>query len=380
MTDRQSPYLPPSLDADPSPALLRAFREPVRVALVGCGAVAREYYAPALAELSGRGWLRVAAIHDPVPANAVYVQRQFPGARRIGQFAGVLSAPVELAIVSSPPRFHAEQTIQLLGAGMSVLCEKPMAMTVAEAEAMIAAAGRAPGVLAIGLFRRFFPATQMIHQILSDGLLGDITDFSFSEGDTFRWPIQSPSYFARGSGNGVLMDLGAHLLDLMLWWMGEPERIAYDDDAMGGIEVNARIRCQFSDGRIGDVRLSRDCRLPNRYVIRGTKAWLAWEVNEASSVELGLNDGPMMLRGEVHGVQVDATGPTRGGRGRNFHQTFARQIVNVAAAARGAELPLVPGTEGIRGLRLIEACYRRRSPMPMPWLDSREQAAVRNGS
>jgi predicted dehydrogenase len=336
-----------------------------------------EYYAPALAELSRRGWLRVAALYDPVAAIATQVQRHFPGARRSESFAELLSAPVELGIVSSPPRFHAEQTIQLLGAGKSVLCEKPMAMTVADAEAMSRSAQHASGVLAVGLFRRFFPATQMIHNILADGLLGDVTGFSFAEGDRFRWPTASPSYFSRSSGNGVLMDLGAHLLDLMVWWMGEPERIAYDDDAMGGIEVNARLRCQFSDGRRGDIRLSRDCDLPNRYVVRGTKGWLAWHVNDASRVEVGLNGSPMMLRGDVHGVRLDPMGPTPRGRGRTFQQAFVRQIVNVAAAARGAELPLVPGTEGIRGLRLIEACYRRRTPMPMPWLDSREQDAIR---
>jgi predicted dehydrogenase len=168
----------------------------------------------------------VAAIYDPVAANATQVQRLFPGARRLEHFDELLRAPAELAIVSSPPRFHAEQTIRVLGAGKSVLCEKPMAMTVAEAEAMSLAAQHASRVLAIGLFRRFFPATQMIHSILTDGLLGDVTDFSFAEGGRFRWPTASPSYFSRTSGNGVLMDLGAHLLDLMVWWMGEPERIA----------------------------------------------------------------------------------------------------------------------------------------------------------
>src|SRR5918997_213797 len=146
----------------------------VRVALVGCGAVSQRYYAPALQELARHRLLHVSALYDPEPRNVTRIEQSFPGAYRAGDLAGLPTQQIDLAIVASPPRYHADQTITLLRSGLSVLCEKPMATSVAEAEAMIEAAGSAPGILAIGLFRRFFPAAQTIHRIISLGVLGEL--------------------------------------------------------------------------------------------------------------------------------------------------------------------------------------------------------------
>src|SRR5690242_11656729 len=103
---------------------------PVMVALVGCGAVASCYYAPALAALEGEGVVRVAALLDPDPRAIDELRRAFPAARAVDDVAGLGHERVELAIVASPPRLHAQQTIAALQAGVAVLCEKPMATTV----------------------------------------------------------------------------------------------------------------------------------------------------------------------------------------------------------------------------------------------------------
>jgi predicted dehydrogenase len=63
------------------------------------------------------------------------------------------------------------------------------------------------------------------------------------EGGQFDWPVRSTGYFTRAqSGGGVLQDIGTHVLDLLAWWFGEPEALLYEDDAMGGVEANCRIR------------------------------------------------------------------------------------------------------------------------------------------
>jgi predicted dehydrogenase len=100
-----------------------------------------------------------------------------------------------------------------------------MALNVAEGEAMVKAASESQRILAIGLVRRFMPAAQAIHSIVSQKLLGDVKSFYFSEGRVFRWPVQSASYFR---DNGVLRDIGVHVLDLLIHWFGEPEEIIYE--------------------------------------------------------------------------------------------------------------------------------------------------------
>jgi predicted dehydrogenase len=350
----------------------------VRVALVGCGAVSQRYYAPALQELARHRLLHVSALYDPEPRNVTRIEQSFPGAYRAGDLAGLPTQQIDLAIVASPPRYHADQTITLLRSGLSVLCEKPMATSVTEAEAMIEAAGSAPGILAIGLFRRFFPAAQTIHRIISLGVLGELISVTCSEGRPFRWPVQSPTYFSRATANGgVLMDIGVHVLDLLLWWLGQPEIILYEDDAMGGIEANCRLRCRWPGGTTGEIRLSRDCELPNRYVFRGTRGRLSWNVDDVEGLELMLAESSLGLRAMIHTLDERSALPALGRPADNFQQSFIAQIRNVVAAVHGTEPLRVPGEEGILSLGLIEASYLRRTLMPMPWLGEDEQARAR---
>jgi predicted dehydrogenase len=346
----------------------------VRVALVGCGAVARLYYVPALRALEARGQLSVVAIVEPNPLNAAQIQAQFPASAWSRDLPELLAHEVNLAIVASPHSMHAEHSIRLLKAGVSVLCEKPMATSVADAQAMMDAAASASGILAIGMSRRFFPATQTIRRLLTLNILGEITSFHFEEGDAnFRWPVASPNYFRRSEAHGgVLLDIGVHALDLMLWWMGEPIETEYQDDAMGGIEVNCRLRCTFSQGAVGEVRLSRDCALANRYTVRGTKGWLTWTVNQADGFELGFDKADHLLEARLHEAVHAIPHPGPGKAALNFEQSFVSQLSNVIGAMHKTESALVPATEGIRALRLLEHCYRHRRLMPMPWLDQRE--------
>jgi predicted dehydrogenase len=345
----------------------------LKVALVGCGAVAQRYYTPALAELERRTLLEVRALFDPNPASVAPLQKAFPAAVRVHSLHELPQRGVDLAIVASPVRFHAEQTMMLLHAGLAVLCEKPMAATVAEAEAVIEAARAARRILAVGLMRRFFPAIQTIRDWLSLGILGDIENFYCFEGGNFRWPVQSASFFHKtGVQGGVLLDLGVHLLDLLSWWWGQPVEVFYEDDAMGGMEANCRLKLTFAQGFSGEVRLSRDWSLPNRYVIQGTKGWLSWQVNVAERLELGFHNTNFALNSQLHYTGQENALPTLGQPGFTFEQSFVSQLCNVVAAVQGSAPLVVPGEQALQSLKLIEYCYQHRTLMSMPWLSAQE--------
>ena len=335
----------------------------------------RLYYVPALRVLEQEGLARVAALWDPAGDALARIARDFPHAHPAAAYEDLLHHGLELVIVASPPRFHHEQAIAAFEAGAAVLCEKPLATTVADAEAMVRAAGRAGRPLAVGLMRRFFPAVRSLKAMLETRVIGELRNFHCFEGGDFRWPVTSSSYFERSrSGGGVLIDLGPHVLDLLLWWLGPPASVAYQDDAMGGVEANCKISVSY-DRFAGEVRLSRDWHRPNRYIFEGTAGTLAWTVTETDRLDLAWHDTGLVSELILHdAVPGDPLRPRR--PATNFEQSFGQQIRQAIAAARGARSSIVDGAEALASLRLIEHCYRQRKLLPLHWMGEAELRAA----
>jgi predicted dehydrogenase len=350
--------------------------EPLHLALIGCGAVTEVFYVPALKELEGDRLLRVSVLVDPSAERRAVIGARFPGAERLEGLAA-LRPPVDMAIVASPAALHAQQTMELLRQGVHVLCEKPMAVSSEQCETMIAEATRAKRLLGVGLFRRFFGATGQVQRLVAENVLGRPTRFALTEGSRFQWPARSDSFFRREqAGGGVLLDLGSHVLDLMLWWFGEPSDLEYEDDAMGGLEANCRLRLRYGGGLEGTVRLSRDWTLRSRYYVQFERGWLGWSPADPSTVEIGLS-GEFALQARIHRTAELLGQATIGEVGPSYQHSFIRQIESFARSVQGEEPLAVPGAEGMRSIRLIEACYRSRQLMPMPWLTPREAAEAR---
>ena len=286
-----------------------------------------------------------------------------------------------LVVIASPPKFHAKATIHALENGACVLCEKPMASTVTEAETMIAAARASGSLLAVGLYKRFFPACEALKGLLEKEPLGRLQRFTIEEGGKFGWQAASDSFFRKAvTPGGVLMDIGVHVLDLLLWWLDEPEAVRYEDDAMGGQEANCQIQLTHRGGVRGEVRLSRDWQTRNEYTFFFERGVVRYKVNEANHLEITADGMPTLLAGSLHTASRsgDPAAPLHsGGVTRSNPQSFIQQICNVAAAMKGSEPLRIPGEEGIRSLRLIEQCYANRRLMPQPWLTPGEAEAAR---
>ncbi len=350
-------------------AIVTNYSDASRLVLVGCGAITELYYAPALLEALKYRKIEIVAFYDPSSARLAALHRFFPHAKALTAFEALIDLQPHLAVVASPPKFHASQAIALLGSGVHVLCEKPMASSVAEAETMISAAHKANRVLAIGLFRRFFPALQAVKALVNGGALGATTSFRFTEGGVFNWPAASASFFQKQhSQGGVLHDLGVHILDLICWWFGEPASMAYEDDAMGNLEANSHLRLGFSNGLTGEVRMSRDTPCSNQYQIDFERGRVVWRVGEGNRLEMCFNDVPFTLAGELRENSSTAD---------SYHQAFVKQILNFVSAARGTESLVVPGEEAIMSMRLIEQCYGSRHLISMPWFTEPETIRAR---
>jgi predicted dehydrogenase len=137
---------------------------------------------------------------------------------------------VELDLVSvvSPPDLHYEMTMAALDAGAHVLCEKPFAMSLAQAMEMRDAADRLGRVHAVDHEFRYVPARSAIKRLLDAGDLGSV--FLFRAADLVTWPNDRPFdwWFDRARGGGVLGAIGSHYIDAVQWWIGPIVRLSAD--------------------------------------------------------------------------------------------------------------------------------------------------------
>lgn len=210
----------------------------VRLGIIGCGDVAFRTYFPWIDALGNRA--QVAVCFDPIPERADRAAARFPGARAVTDLAGLLAEPdLDAAINLTPPPYHLSTTSAALDAGLHVLSEKPLAVTLADAQSLIAKADSvgklllcAPGVMATHRFR-------WLKRLLGDGQLGrplSVTAQMANMGPAeWRGYTGDPAVFYK-PGVGPLIDIGVYPLHGMTGLLGPATRV----QAMGGILVPQR--------------------------------------------------------------------------------------------------------------------------------------------
>jgi predicted dehydrogenase len=245
-----------------------------------------------------------------------------------------------------------------------------MACTVADAERMLRAAEGAKQVLAVGLLRRFFLSCQSIKRFISLKLLGQPQSFCFSEGARFNWPVESAALFDKETaGGGILIDIGSHALDLMQWWFGTPARLRYRDDAMGGVEATCLVHIEYDSGLHGKILLSRDYQLTNTYSLEFEKGVITWRVGDVNHIQVDVRATDVRLKCEVQQLsQSEGTDYET----RSFPQSVTAQLTNVIESIQQTQQLVVPASEGLKSLQLIEKCYANRELLDMPWLTTEE--------
>jgi predicted dehydrogenase len=340
---------------------------PVSVVLVGCGAVARSYYAPALTRLRARGWAGAVRLFDVCPARATEVAALLPAGTVAPSWEAVLEGPEELAIVASPPIAHAEQVRALLEHGKHVLCEKPFTLDRAAAESLADLARERGLLCAVGMVRRFSRSACLLRHLLSEERP---TRLVWHEGSPFRWPVDSPAYFVPETGNRLLWDVGSHVLDLLIWWLGVPRELACRDDAMGGTATNCLLELEWPDGCSGEVRLSREYDFPRGLVVERPSGVLACrDVAEADVLGASNEAAEPGFEQRIPGLPGPAA--------RTFLDCFELQLQNVLAAVRGGAPPWVPADDVVEEVGALAAAEAGSRLLESPWLSRRELDTAR---
>jgi predicted dehydrogenase len=196
--------------------------EKLKVAVIGCGRIARSQHIPAYAKnpLSELKYLV-----DIKPERAIELAGQYNVPHAITDFREILGdREVEAVSICTPNDTHAPIAIACLEAGKQVLCEKPASVDIELVNKMKAAADRNGRILNIGVVNRFNTAVNRIKEMIEEGELGRVYHIYCSFRSHRSIPGLGGAFTTKAnSGGGVLIDWGVHFLDLIFYSIGQPK-------------------------------------------------------------------------------------------------------------------------------------------------------------
>ena len=255
---------------------------------------------------------------------------------------------IDLVYVVLPNSMHAEYSIRASLAGKHVLCEKPMAISSAECEAMIEAANKASRKLMIGYRCHFEPYNLHAVELVKSGFVGRPTLITAEHGfyaQPGQWRLDHPY-----SGGGSLMDIGIYSLNAARYLAGaEPVSISAmestdkSDPRFKNVEDRIDWQMLFPSGLIANC-VSSYSSGHNAYRVTGTKGWVGME--PATPYE----GHQMWTRQNGQNSQV-VLPPAR-------KNQFVAQLDHLAESVLTGMPLRASGEEGLRDMRLIEAIYR----------------------
>ncbi|HYK82532.1 MAG TPA: Gfo/Idh/MocA family oxidoreductase [Gemmatimonadales bacterium] len=323
--------------------------EPVRVAVVGAGAIAQVAHLPALRRLPG---VTVAAICDNDLSKAQALAARFDVQETFDDIEEVLKyARPDVVAICTPNHLHEIHVVSALAAGAHVLCERPLALTRAGVERVLGASERYGKRVMVGMNYRFRSDVQAVRGFLASGELGGLQAIR-SGWYTFRPSRQMVGWRLRRqeAGGGAFLDLGLQLLDLGLWLAGWPaaKRVSAHAVALGkeGVEDMATALVVCANG----VSLSID--VSWRHMGEAERFWFDLVGTKGSaSVQ------PLRVFRETHGGVSDVTPTGASGRETPFAQSYRAEWTYFLAVTRG-DVNAPPPRDQLALHQVLEAVYR----------------------
>ena len=221
--------------------------------MLGAGTVAG-FQAPGLGRIPG---VELAGCFDPEEERARKLTEKYGGEVYESGEALIKDKSLDAVLVMSPTPTHHDYVLGALGAGKHVFCEKPIALTVKEAEEMIAAGKKSKRVFMVGMVLRFFHEFEKAHRIIAGGDLGRIVMIRTTRAAGF--PRGWDDWYADESrSGGVLVDMIAHDFDFLRWTIGEVDKVftRTAPRARGELFEYALTVLQFKNGALGHVEAS----------------------------------------------------------------------------------------------------------------------------
>ncbi len=255
-------------------------QEQIRVGIAGLGRSGWSIHANLLEPLASH--FQVTAVVDADPARRAEAIERFD-CQAYDNYDDLLADPaVELVVVALPNFLHADASIQALEAGKHVVCEKPMATSLPDAERMVAAAAGSDKLLTIFQQRRYNPDFVKVKEVIDSGILGRIVQIRIAASSFGRrWDWQTLQKF----GGGSLNNTGPHFLDqaLQLFGPGEPDVFCQLDRTLtlGDADDHLKLVLKGQDAPTIDIEISSAAAYPSEtWNVMGTRGGLSGSTRE----------------------------------------------------------------------------------------------------
>ena len=330
----------------------------LRVGIIGTGNISRAHI---------RGYLtfpedcEIVALCDIFPAKAEEKKAEFGlSAQVYDSHAAMLAAgQLDLVSVATPPNTHAEIAIDCLNAGVNVLVEKPMAPSLEECDAMMAAEKASGKLLSVIAQNRFRDDMMLVKQAIDSGLIGPITHMQVNS----AWWRGRPYYdlWWRGTwaseGGGCTLNHAVHHVDLTLWLAGRPQTVtavlantAHDNSEVEDLSIAI---LQYERGLAEITASVVDHGEEQFIIVHGEKARVSkpWKVTTSVSQPNGfpMPGGDPELEAQLEAIATNYQ-PLA-------HEGHPGQIADVIEAVRTGRRPAITGEDGRAAIELITAIY-----------------------
>lgn len=307
--------------------------------IIGAGAIAAHGHIPGYLATAD---VEIAAICDVNGDRAATLAREACIPRVYTDYREMLKAErLDFVSVCSPNALHAPMAIDALEAGAHVICEKPMALAYRDACRMVETSLARGRSLTVGHHMRYQAATAKAHELVQTGALGEVYYAKASYLRRSGIPGYG-SWFTNKdlAGGGALMDIGCHMLDLVLWLMGNP----------APVQVVAATYAKFGPQAKGLGTWGADHYGPGA----------RFDVDDLTTAFVRLETGATLL--------LEASWATHGSQGQRFQLMGTDGGLELNASAYGAETPL--RLFGERGEELFE------EPVELAEADARGHRAL----
>ena len=279
----------------------------IKIGILGCGKIAQVRHIP---EYAANPDCRLVGFYNPTKSRAEDMAAKYGGLAYDTAEELLANPEIDAVSVCAANYAHAALSIQALNAGKHVLCEKPMATTLADCEAMVECAKKNGKFLMIGHNQRLAKAHMEAKRLIDAGLIGDIITFrtSFGHGGPETWAIKPGKdtwFFDKSkAAMGVMADLGVHKTDLIQYLTGQrvvrttARLVTLDkrgpDGELIGVDDNAVCIYEMSGGAFGTM----------------TASWTYYAAEDNSTVLYGTKGEMRIYDDPAHAIVVKLAGGT----------------------------------------------------------------------
>jgi predicted dehydrogenase len=278
-----------------------AKRKKLRLAYIGCGGIAGRHTRALLPDRR----VEITHLVDPSSKSRNRFKERFPELADVPEsrtYDGILDE-VDAVVIMSPHTLHYPQIMEALDHRLHVLCEKPLACTVAHARKIVEKVRRVRRKVQIAYQRRTWPALRYIRDQITTRKLGRLEFVSVVLCQAWL-KLQQGTWRQRPelSGGGELNDSGSHLMDSLLWFAGGlPEEVAaYLHNRGKQVDIDSTINARFKNGALASVAIVGSAMpFSERWIVSGSKGTLVFE------------GGRMKRMAEPHGDWEEVDLPAR---------------------------------------------------------------------